>query len=128
MRASPALISINTWETMLTRGRLRCALVALIIPGVALSPGCGLKTESQWENAPGAQEFFGNSAAREALRERDVSSLDTDCEALLPAARQAAVEPGSPGLRVLIQACSQEGLGFGDELRCAGGVLQVRCL
>ena len=46
----------------------------------------------------------------------------------LPPARAALQEPGSPGLRVLIQVCAQEGLGFGGELRCEDDTLQVSCL
>ena len=89
---------------------------------------CGLKEEPQWENAPDAQQFFGNSAAQQSLAEGDTDALSLRCRDLLPPARAALEEPGSPGLRVLIQVCAQEGLGFGGELRCEDDTLQVSCL
>jgi hypothetical protein len=97
--------------------------------------GCGVENEpqgqdaeGQWQDAEGAQEFFAHSASQAALKESTVESLSISCEALLPAAQAALEEPGSAGLRVLIQACSQERLGFGEDLRCKDGTLQVRCL
>lgn len=97
--------------------------------------GCGAENkpqsqdaDGQWQDAEGAQEFFAHSASRAALKESTVESLSISCEALLPAAQSALEEPGSAGLRVLIQTCAQEHLGFGGVLRCKDGTLQVRCL
>ncbi len=95
---------------------------------IAALSGCNGEEKGSWRDASRAQEFLAQGASQEALREKTVDSLPRDCEDLLPAARSALEEPGAPALRVLIQACSEDSLGFGGELRCLDGTLQVRCL
>ena len=104
----------------------RCFLATAMITIVCSS--CGVNSEGEWKDAEGAVEFFGGSVARQGLSQGDVDSLTPDCDAMLSAARSSLEEAGSPGGRVLIQICSKEGLGFGDELRCVEDRLQVRCL
>ena len=101
---------------------------ALLVVFFALATGCGLKQEAQWQNAPDAQQFFANGASKSALVENNLAELGRACEDVLEPARKALDNAGSPGLRVMIQVCSQEGLGFGGELRCDGETLQVSCL
>ncbi|WP_439101217.1 hypothetical protein [Congregibacter sp.] len=89
---------------------------------------CGVNDEGRWKDAEGAEEFFGGSVTRQGLSEGDMESLMPDCDAMLSAAQSSLEEAGSPGGRVLIQICSKDGLGFGNELRCVDDRLQVRCL
>lgn len=102
--------------------------MAILFAFCALTTGCGLKQEAQWQNAPNAQQFFSNAANNSALVGKDITELGLACEDMLEPARTALDNPGSPGLRVMIQVCSREGLGFGGELRCKGNTLQVSCL
>lgn len=124
-RARSGIRAIRDFRACKVGGRCCTAVLVGLLLGVS---GCGLKEEAQWVGASGAQEFFANKATQDALQESAVGDLSLGCESLLPAARSVLDEPGSPGLRVLIQACADEGLGFSQDLRCVDGALQVRCL
>ena len=103
-------------------------LLAAVLAIPFLVTGCDRDDDGRWVDASEAQTFFSNAATRQTLGETSLSELNRQCDDLIASARSALDEPASPGLRVLIQVCSKEGLGFGGELRCADDTLQVRCL
>ena len=102
-------------------------LLALAVMILAV-PGCGLGGEDRWVEAPLAELMERREALQDGLDEDSFDGETLACDGFLASARAALEEPAAPMLKRLVKVCARVGLGFGDELRCADGRLEVRCL
>lgn len=89
--------------------------------------GCG-GPDGKWLEAPNALNMAQLGAQAEAISSNS-SVGDTSCKALLPKIRESvnSADPANFIFQAAIDPCTKAGMGYGEELRCNNGRLQVLC-
>jgi hypothetical protein len=102
---------------------------------VAITLGCILillsacgdgEPEGKWLDAPDAFGVYQASARVEAIGSKS-GPPDTSCEAVIDEAREMLDQPQTSGFKVMAKYCSNAGMAFAREIRCAEGSFQVKC-
>lgn len=101
---------------------------AVTLPGaLMLLSGCGDdQSAGKWLDAPDAFGVYQASARIEAIQSQS-GPADTSCEAVIDRAKARMDQPETSGFKVMAKYCSNVGMAFAREVRCAEGSFQVKC-